>query len=462
MYASGNKIDEEEMEDKLDQEARASGFDFTPENPMQALFILLDEPSSGFIAGLVGKTVMILIIISSLCLIIETHPPMGPCADPAKAAMWGYKDPAACCADWDTTLEEATKTVDTFHLIEAVVILVFSAEYGLRVLLCKWRPRRNRSFFAYIIRPLNVVDLISVLPWWFERAYGGNSGLAVVRMARLARVFRLLKAGTFLQELQLFVWGYYRAREGLLLLFFLLFMYLACFGAVLYLLEYNPQSDACFAEAGYPECWGRDDDLGKDVVRWETIIEFGDGCHHCDGNRWNCTLEPADGLSTVRMVDRLGDCVGANETVGEVFVCDPTQPHYTDSDCRSCSEVEWPGKEPMRCAIRPFTSIPVTTYFIMATMTTVGYGEHYPNSPEGKVACGVCMMVSQSFTAAVPFVRLCTHTEHAATPTRSRRTVCFVFRPVSWCWRCLWLSLGKRLRRQYERRKRWRWSESGA
>eukprot|EP01043_Picozoa_sp_COSAG02_P042568 COSAG02_NODE_3627_length_6451_cov_5.110202_6_plen_82_part_01 len=80
------------MEDKLDQQARAAGFEYTPENCMQAVFILLDEPDSGLFANIIGKCVMSMIVISSVCLIAETHPPLGPCADPAKAAMWGYAD----------------------------------------------------------------------------------------------------------------------------------------------------------------------------------------------------------------------------------------------------------------------------------------------------------------------------------------------------------------------------------
>jgi len=39
-------------------------------------------------------------------------------------------------------------------------------------------------------------------------------------------------------------------------------------------------------------------------------------------------------------------------------------------DCDVCGRR---GKEPMRCAIRGFTSIPTTTYLIMATMTTVSF-----------------------------------------------------------------------------------------
>lgn len=39
-----------------------------------------------------------------------------------------------------------------------------------------------------------------------------------------------------------------------------------------------------------------------------------------------------------------------------------------------------------------FTNIPTSGYFIIATMTTVGYGEHYPFSVYGKRLCGVTML----------------------------------------------------------------------
>jgi hypothetical protein len=43
-------------------------------------------------------------------------------------------------------------------------------------------------------------------------------------MVRLGRVFRVLRAGNVIKEMRIFASGYYRAREGLQLLFFLLFL----------------------------------------------------------------------------------------------------------------------------------------------------------------------------------------------------------------------------------------------
>ena len=50
-----------------------------------------------------------------------------------------------------------------------------------------------------------------------------------------------------------------------------------------------------------------------------------------------------------------------------------------------------------------FESIPTTWYFIMATMTTVGYGDHYPVTPAGKFVAAVCMLCG-IFVLGLPIV----------------------------------------------------------
>ena len=197
VYASSNKINEDEMEDKLDAEARAAGFEFVPENWQQRVFIMLDEPASGLVASLIGYAIMLLIITSSFCLVAETYPPLGPCSLPDMAEVWGYGSPEEACESYGTTVEEAQSLYDMFHAVEAFIIIVFTVEYGLRIALCTNRPRRNRSFVHYCTRWLNVIDLISIIPWWVELAFKTPaSGAGVVRMLRLARVFRLLKVRT--------------------------------------------------------------------------------------------------------------------------------------------------------------------------------------------------------------------------------------------------------------------------
>ena len=421
IYAvAAEEVSEEEREERLAEEARAAGFKHVPESVPQAMFIFLDEPTSSFPALIMSLFILVLIVLSSTCFIMETHP-LIRC------------DTEEFCNEWDTTLATAQANRDLFHIIEYVAIITFTLEYIARMALCPFRPRSNRSFFKYFKKPLNIVDLLAIAPFWAEKAtcHGGetcNSGISIIRLLRLARVFRVLKAGNFAGELQIFIWGYYRAREGLLLLFFLLFLYLCMFAALLYMAEYVPQTESCFEQAGYPMCYqnlGHDevaqftdgfkpgdltvqpsDGVDAKVVAWDMVVERGDACNHCLGNTlYSCNGQLLNGTAvTYGPFEDLADCaipeagVTYLNTTDEV-ACDQSHPNFVkmtaDDDpgfCMKCSDIQWPGKEPMRCTIRAFTSIPTTWYFIMATMTTVGYGEHYPGSFAGQIVCSFCML----------------------------------------------------------------------
>lgn len=447
MYATAAKeMDEDEIADRLAEEARAAGFKHEAENWMQSLFILLDEPASGIPATLFSLFILVLIAASSTCFLAESHPQF-------------RCDTDEFCEEWGTTKEDAEAWRDIFHITEWISIVVFTIEYTLRMMVCSWRPRANRSFLKYFKKGLNIVDLLAIVPFWVEhllcKGPDGqcNSGASVIRILRLARIFRVMKAGNFANELQVFIWGYYRAREGLLLLFFLLFLYLCLFAALLYMSEYDAQSEACFTEAGYSMCWqdlGRDilpqytdgggvrvqedDGVDQKVVAWDLVVERGEDCNHCLGNTlFTCNGELLNGTAVqFGMYEDVLLC--ADEPDGTTWLnttddvqCNSDHPNFVKMTaennpdfCMLCDDVQWPGKEPMRCHVRPFTSIPTTWYFIMATMTTVrldsrwrcllvaahrspymhtciccvqvGYGEHYPGSVAGQIVCSACML----------------------------------------------------------------------
>lgn len=390
-------MSEEEIADRLAAEAREAGFKHEPENWMQSLFIFLDEPSSGVPATVFSLFILALIVASSGCFLSESLPQF-------KCETDEY------CEEWGTTKEDAAAWRDAFHLTEWVSIVVFTIEYILRMAVCSWRPRANRSFFKYFRKGLNIVDLLAIVPFWVEhlmcKGPDGqcNSGASVIRILRLARIFRVMKAGNFANELQVFIWGYYRAREGLLLLFFLLFLYLCLFAALLYMTEYDAQTEACFTEAGYPMCWqdlGKDelpqytdgggfgvqddDGVDKKVVAWDLVVERGDDCNHCLGNTlFTCNGELLNGTAVqFGMFEDASLCT--DEPDGTIWLnttdavrCNSDHPNFVKMTaesnpdyCMLCNDVQWPGKEPMRCHVRAFTSIPTTWYFIMATMTTV-------------------------------------------------------------------------------------------
>eukprot|EP01051_Picozoa_sp_SAG22_P011791 SAG22_NODE_1166_length_5291_cov_4.322227_1_plen_547_part_00 len=272
----------------------------------------------------------------------------------------------------DEVLEGKMKNVCSFRatneghmlrLFEYISIAVFTVEYVLRLVTCPQRPSQDRRFWTYVLKPLNLVDLLSIVPFYIELLLNEHTSLAVLRVLRMSRIFRVLKVGNYMHELELFVEGYNRSRDGLVLLLCMLMLYLCVFGSILYLIEYHSQTDACFDDCGHPECYGQyDNNLQGNVVNWDMLID----CDTSTNLEWK--------------VVRDGE--GFTEFTSDNVTRDSELLRMQNTTCRECCA---------GCVARGFTSITTTWYFILATMTTVGYGDHYPITILGKVVTFLCM-----------------------------------------------------------------------
>ena len=90
-----------------------------------------------------------------------------------------------------------------FRSAEVVAILIFTVDYLLRLATCTSRPFVDHGFRSYAASMQNVIDLLAVLPFYFEFFIPKSpSSLGVVRILRLARIFRVFKAGSVLKELR--------------------------------------------------------------------------------------------------------------------------------------------------------------------------------------------------------------------------------------------------------------------
>ncbi|MDA7930122.1 ion transporter [Akkermansiaceae bacterium] len=127
--------------------------------------------------------------------------------------------------------------------LEVATVLVFSAEYLLRVALC--RPRRG-----YVSSFFGLVDLVAILPFYLSTGIDLRS----VRAFRLLRLFRLLKLARYSSAMQRYHRAFLIAREELILfgVTALIMFYLSSVG--IYYFEHQAQPEV-FASVFHSFWW---------------------------------------------------------------------------------------------------------------------------------------------------------------------------------------------------------------
>jgi len=91
---------------------------------------------------------------------------------------------------------------EAFSVFEVMSVVMFSAEYALRVWSCTAYPDYSRPIggrLRFAARPLLVVDLLAVLPFYLPFV---GLDLRFLRALRLFRLFRIAKLGRYSTALQ--------------------------------------------------------------------------------------------------------------------------------------------------------------------------------------------------------------------------------------------------------------------
>ena len=126
------------------------------------IFILLDEPDSSPPAALIGFGILVLILLSTVCFVAET-----------------------------TEYVKTRQSVqDTMGAVEIVCIISFTVEYLVKVACCTHRLTPNPTVITYVRKPMNLVDLFAILPFYIELLLGATLKTEVLRALRMTRVFR--------------------------------------------------------------------------------------------------------------------------------------------------------------------------------------------------------------------------------------------------------------------------------
>lgn len=134
------------------------------------------------------------------------------------------------------------EVLQALRVFEIVVVVIFTAEYAVRIITSKQKLR-------FIFSLYGLVDLIAILPFYLALAVDLRS----LRMVRLIRLVRLFKLARYAAAAQRLVWALREARDELVVSLgaLALVLYFAAFG--LYHFEHaaQPEKVASIFDAGW-------------------------------------------------------------------------------------------------------------------------------------------------------------------------------------------------------------------
>ena len=166
-----------------------------------------NDPTFSPLASLISNVVLVAILVSTVSFVVGTEPAL-----------------------------EGSPFLDQ---LEIVVVMIFSVEYVTRFLV----TFENRC--SFVLTPLNMIDLLAILPWYVEKVAGAGGGeaLRVLRVLRVVRIFRVFKVGDMKSKLEVFTLCMVNSIEALKLLVFFFGIAVLIFSSLMYYAEHGVRTE---------------------------------------------------------------------------------------------------------------------------------------------------------------------------------------------------------------------------
>jgi hypothetical protein len=218
------------------------------------IWLTLEDPGSSPIAQLISFGVLITIFTSIVNFSVGSVANcQWSCASAGEVAiaMSDSEHPNGCAFSAGATRTCSPSRVEdsaASQLVELVCIIIFTAEYVLRVLTCT----TAMPLCTFFLAPMNLIDLIAILPWYIIAILTATLGsesdnlkkiFGVVRVVRLTRVLRVFRVSKSMKMMVVLFRTLERSRQTLLILFCSVFTMMLLFGALVMQTErgtYNP------------------------------------------------------------------------------------------------------------------------------------------------------------------------------------------------------------------------------
>ena len=142
-----------------------------------------------------------------------------------------------------------------FTPFEVFSIIIFTAEYAGRIIVCKLNPKYNNSRFGlirFLFTPMMLVDLAAILPFFLPFVVADVRFIRIIRLLRLFRMFKLARYSDPMQTLG----KVFKSKAGdLSVAFFILFIVLIFASSLMYHAEHEAQPEA-FSSIPTSMWWG--------------------------------------------------------------------------------------------------------------------------------------------------------------------------------------------------------------
>ncbi len=130
----------------------------------------------------------------------------------------------------ESVLSIAANYLQTLHVLEWIITVIFTLEYILRILIVQ-RPIR------YVFSFYGIIDFLSVIPTYLSLFIVGSHSLVVIRMLRLLRIFRILKLTRYTAAGRSLGRAMWASREKISVFIFLVIILVVIIGTIMYLIE---------------------------------------------------------------------------------------------------------------------------------------------------------------------------------------------------------------------------------
>lgn len=119
---------------------------------------------------------------------------------------------------------------EIFYILEWTFTILFTLEYGLRLLTLK-RP------LLYVTSFLGIIDLLAIIPSYLSVFFVGAHSLLAFRALRLLRIFRIFKLTHFLTEMEFLKSAVGSSMKKISIFMVVVLSMVIILGSVMYLVE---------------------------------------------------------------------------------------------------------------------------------------------------------------------------------------------------------------------------------